>query len=393
MSDKCGNCDCADKSQKKGNSYGVVIVEADKSHLEEVAAGEDCRIIMGGLSMGQAFVQAPEHRAKPSVAEADGIPVIDLSPLFTADADGVDALAAEVGRASRDWGFFVVVRHGVPEEVVARAVEAQREFFALPPERRAAVARSEAAQMGYYASDHTKNVRDWKEAFDLVPRQPPPRSAVVFDNKWPDDLPGFREAMEEYGKAVEELAFKLLELIARSLGLRPDRLHGFFQDEQTTFIRLNHYPPCPSPDLALGIGHHKDAGALTILYQDDVGGLDVRRQSNGEWVRVRPIPQSFIINVGDIIQVWSNDRYESAEHRVAVNVEKERFSIPFFFYPASYTMVEPLEEIVSEESPARYNPYSWGEFFSTRKNGNFMKLDVENIQITHFRKNTPVHVQ
>ncbi|XP_066159465.1 putative inactive flavonol synthase 2 isoform X1 [Oryza sativa Japonica Group] len=192
MSDKCGNCDCADKSQcvKKGTSYGVVIVEAEKSHLKEVAAGE----VMGGLSMDQAFVQAPEHRAKPSVAEADGIPVIDLSPLFAADGVDVDALAAEVGRASQDWGFFVVVRHGVPEEVVARAAEAQRAFFALPPARRAAVARSEAAQMGYYASDHTQNVRDWKEAFDLVPTRhpPPPPPAGVLDNKWPDDLPGFR---------------------------------------------------------------------------------------------------------------------------------------------------------------------------------------------------------
>jgi len=101
---------------------------------------------------------------------------------------------------------------------------------------------------------------------------------------------------------MEELAFKILELIARSLNLRPDRLHGFFRD-QTTFIRLNHYPPCPSPDLALGVGRHKDAGALTILYQDDVGGLDVRRRSDGEWVRVKPVPNSFIINVGDIIQV------------------------------------------------------------------------------------------
>ncbi|AQK64240.1 gibberellin 20-oxidase4 [Zea mays] len=138
---------------------------------------------------------------------------------------------------------------------------------------------------------------------------------------------------------MEELAFKLLELIARSLKLRPDRLHGFFKD-QTTFIRLNHYPPCPSPDLALGVGRHKDAGALTILYQDDVGGLDVRRRSDGEWVRVRPVPDSFIINVGDLIQVWSNDRYESAEHRVSVNSARERFSMPYFFNPEEQQLQE-----------------------------------------------------
>ena len=194
-----------------------------------------------------------------------------------------------------------------------------------------------------------------------------------------------RVALEEYAAAMEELAFKLLELIARSLNLRPDRLHGFFRD-QTTFIRLNHYPPCPSPDLALGVGRHKDAGALTVLYQDDVGGLDVRRRSDGEWVRVKPVPNSFIINVGDIIQVWSNDRYESAEHRVSVNSARERFSMPYFFNPASYTMVEPVEELVSEEAPPRYNAYNWGDFFSTRKNSNYKKLDVENIQIAHFKK-------
>ena len=149
--------------------------------------------------MEQAFVQAPEHRPKPTVTEATGIPVIDLSPLTASDTDAaaVDALAAEVGAASRDWGFFVVVGHGVPAETVARATAAQRAFFALPAERKAAVRRSEAEPLGYYESEHTKNVRDWKEVFDLVPRDPPPPAAVadgelVFKNKWPQDLPGFR---------------------------------------------------------------------------------------------------------------------------------------------------------------------------------------------------------
>ena len=103
---------------------------------------------------------------------------------------------------------------------------------------------------------------------------------------------------------MEELSFRLLELIALSLGLPGKRLNGFFKGEApSSFIRLNHYPACPAPDLALGVGRHKDAGALTVLSQDDVGGLDVKRRSDGEWVRVKPIPGSLIINVGDIIQV------------------------------------------------------------------------------------------
>jgi isopenicillin N synthase-like dioxygenase len=152
---------------------------------------------MGSLSMDQSFVQAPEHRPKPTVTVATGIPLIDLSPLTVGDAAAVDALAAEVGAASRDWGFFVVVGHGVPAEAVARATEAQRAFFALPAERKAAVRRSEFEPLGYYESEHTKNVRDWKEVYDLVPRDLPPPAAVadgelVFQNKWPEDVPGFR---------------------------------------------------------------------------------------------------------------------------------------------------------------------------------------------------------
>lgn len=118
----------------------------------------------------------------------------------------------------------------------------------------------------------------------------------------------------QYGKAMEKLAFQLLELVSLSLGLPAQRLNGFFKD-QTTFIRLNHYPLCPSPELALGVGRHKDAGALTILYQDDVGGLDVKCKSNGEWVRVKPIRGSYIINVGDLIQVSNGLYMQNIHHR------------------------------------------------------------------------------
>lgn len=111
-----------------------------------------------------------------------------------------------------------------------------------------------------------------------------------------------REACEEYAEEMVKLGSKLMEAIAVSLGLPAKRFEEFFKD-QTSFIRLNHYPPCPSPDLALGVGRHKDAGVLTILAQDDVGGLQVKRKSDGQWVRVNPTPHALIINVGDIIQV------------------------------------------------------------------------------------------
>ena len=112
----------------------------------------------------------------------------------------------------------------------------------------------------------------------------------------------YREACEEYAEDMVELSLKIMELIALSLGLPAKRFHGFFKD-QTSFIRLNHYPPCPSPELALGVGRHKDAGVLTVLAQDHVGGLQVKRKSDGQWVLVKPTPDAYIINVGDTIQV------------------------------------------------------------------------------------------
>lgn len=108
--------------------------------------------------------------------------------------------------------------------------------------------------------------------------------------------------MEEYAAEMEKLAFKLLELVAMSLGLTRDRLNGYYES-QTSRIRLNHYPPCPNPDLALGVGRHKDGGGLTILAQDSVGGLEVKRRTDGQWILVKPTPGAYIVNLGDMIQV------------------------------------------------------------------------------------------
>ncbi|KAL1292319.1 hypothetical protein HN51_060790 [Arachis hypogaea] len=342
-----------------------------------------------------AFIQDPEHRPKLCFSEAEGIPMIDLSPSREKEKDpsALDRLVKEIGSACKEWGFFQVINHGVPLDHRHKVEAAAREFFGESKEEKNKVRRDAVKVLGYYDTEHTKNVRDWKEVFDfsveeptLVPASLDPHNQDVthWHNQWPHYPPYLREVCQEYAKDMVKLALELMELIALSLGLPQKRFHEFFKD-QTSFIRLNHYPPCPSPHLALGVGRHKDSGVLTILAQDDVGGLEVKRKSDGEWVRVRPTPNAYIINVGDMIQVWSNEAYESVEHRVMVNSEKERFSIPFFLNPSHYTMVEPLEELVNENNPAKYKPYNWGKFLVTRKHSNFMKLDVENIQIYHFK--------
>ncbi|GLT55563.1 hypothetical protein SLA2020_286740 [Shorea laevis] len=286
-----------------------------------------------------------------------------------------------------------VINHGVALEKRQRIEDAARKFFAQSLEEKRKIRRNDKEVLGYYDAEHTKDVRDWKEVFDftveeptIVPasHEPDDKEVTEWTNQWPEYPPELREACQEYGEEMVKLGYKLMELVALSLGLPADKFHGFFKD-QTSFVRVNHYPPCPDPHLALGVGRHKDAGALTILAQDDVGGLEVKRKTDGEWIRVNPTPDAYIINIGDITQVWSNDKYESVEHRVVVNSKREKFSIPFIFNPAHYTMVKPLEELTNEQNPAKYRPYNWGKFLTTRKRSNFQKLNVENIQIYHFR--------
>ncbi|KZV18777.1 2-oxoglutarate and Fe(II)-dependent oxygenase superfamily protein [Dorcoceras hygrometricum] len=341
------------------------------------------------------FVQAVEHRPKPHTIEAENIPLIDLSPLKSSSDsnNSLAGLVSEIGYACENWGFFQVINHGVPLECREKIESASRKFFALPREQKRKVRRDEVNPYGFSDTEYTKNVRDWKEILDITVQipttipfshEPDDKRLIQLINQWPEDPPELRDAYEEYAKEMEKLGFKLLEMIALSLGLKRDRLQGFFED-QTSRIRLNYYPPCPAPDLTLGLGRHKDGGVLTILAQDDIGGLQVKRKSDGEWIFVKPIHNAYIINIGDIIQVWSNDKYESVEHRAMVNSEKARFSIPFFFNPAHYTWVEPLEELTNDQNKPKYKVYNWGKFRATRNQGNFKKLAVENIQISWFK--------
>ncbi|CAI0399762.1 unnamed protein product [Linum tenue] len=268
-----------------------------------------------------------ENRPNVNVAAIgpEEVPVIDLS----GDID--ERIVEEVGNACKEWGFFQVINHGVPLHLLEAMKETSKEFFDQPMDEKKAAKRDE---------------------------------------------------VNPYAREMEKLAFKLMEIICLSLGLPGGRLKGYFE-EQTSFLRINHYPPCPFSDLTLGCGRHKDFDFLTVLAQDDVGGLEVKR--NGKWVPVKPDPTALIINVGDICQVWSNERYKSAEHRAVVNGEKERYSIALFLVPSHHVMVKPLEELVSEEDPPKYLPYNWGKFYATRNRSDYKKQNVDNIQIHDFR--------
>ena len=322
------------------------------------------------------------------------VPIVDLSKL---DAVSPGRKAAVVAAAC-DCGFFQVTGHGVSSELVDRVWAQTHAFFNLPTSTKRAIARTQANPRGYYDCELTKNQRDLKEVFDFAavphPRlpdeHPQNRGAVDGVNRWPADLPEFRTTMLEYLAACERLSLQLLGALCVGLGLPEDALTPNFQPVHTSFARLNHYPLddllepetaailTPLGDMALH--HHSDAGALTVLLQDDVGGLEVETASG--WIDVTPIDGALVVNVGDMMQIWSNDRYRAAVHRVRPITGRPRCSIPFFFNPAYETNVDPLP--TAGEGRPRYRSVNWGEFRQSRADGDFADYGHET-QIADFR--------
>ena len=295
----------------------------------------------------------------------------------------------EIAAACRKWGFFQVVNHGVPADLIERAWSQTRHFFALPQEQKDAVMRTRENPWGYYNNELTKNQRDKKEVFDYTSDGVDPIYAA--ENRWPSDDRVFRNTMREYLGACTDLSLRLLQAFCVGLDLAPDYLHELFVNRHTGFIRLNYYPvedPMRGskvehqPDAGLGVHHHTDAGALTVLMQDDVGGLQVHR--DGQWHNIPPVDGAFVINTGDMMQVWSNDRYQAAIHRVLAMQDTDRYSIPFFFNPADATAVKPLPSVVTDDNPARYKTINWTEFRGKRTDGDYADYGTE-VQISQYK--------
>ncbi|KAG6535546.1 jasmonate-induced oxygenase 2-like [Zingiber officinale] len=297
------------------------------------------------------------HADRPSLsAGLDGaasIPVVDLE-----DSDGGGAAA--VAEACREWGFFQVVNHGVDRGLVERAVEVWRAFFRLPLEEKQAYANSPATYEGYGSRLGIDKgaILDWGDYFflHLLPEK------LKSPEKWPAMPTHCRQTVQEYGDELLKLCKRLMKLLSISSGLDVDRLpEAFGGDDVGATLRVNYYPKCPQPELALGLSAHSDPGGITVLLADDaVKGLQVRK--GDRWVTVQPVPCAFIVNVGDQIQILTNAIYKSVEHRVVVNAEKERLSLAFFYNPKSDMAMGPVAELVTADRPAMYPAMTFDEY-------------------------------
>lgn len=330
---------------------------------------------------------------RPSAADArvsESVPVIDIGDLAGGVGESGCRSIGEIAAACREWGFFQIVNHGIPGALIDEAWTQSRRFFASAAGTKEAILRTRENPWGYYNNELTKNRRDKKEVFDFT-------SAGVdavyrAENRWPDLGGQFRTVMEAYRDACAALSLKLLQAMIHGLGVRADSLDRYFDPGHTGFVRLNYYPvkdPLQGrADIAyldtadLGVHHHTDAGALTVLLQDEVGGLQVFK--DGCWHHVAPLENAFVINTGDMMQVWSNDTYQAAIHRVLAMESVDRYSIPFFYNPDAGTRIDPLPPVVGDAAPARYRTINWSEFRSQRTDGDYADYGSE-VQISQYR--------
>ena len=307
------------------------------------------------------------------------IPLVDLAGTFAPGSDAEAAAAWEIHKAARETGFFYVKNHGVSGDAVAAAFAATRRYFAQPLDTKLQMYLRKWPGMlrGYepmlFQQLDDGSPRDLKEAFyaarHLDADHPLVREKLPNHgpNQWPDNLPGFREAIEAYYEPALDLGRHLMRLIALSLQL--DR--AFFDEaffEPCGTLRLLHYPPHPA-DAApnqLGAGAHTDYGAITLLAQDDNGGLEVENAA-GQWLRADPIPGTIVINLGDMVKRWTNDLYHSNMHRVLNNrTNSDRYSLPLFFNPAFKTHVECVPTCAPAAGPPKYKPCTAGEHVAER---------------------------
>ena len=292
-------------------------------------------------------------------AAAQTIPVIDLTGSYSDDLAAKKAVAWEVHKASRETGFFYISNHGVPQELLDKQLACAKQFFELPHDEKVALDVANSPSMRGYEPMSSQTLDDGsrpdlKEGFMAgIDGAQAYTTNGEFDskNQWPASYAGMKEQTESYIKAMTALGKHLLGVLAMSLEL-PEDYFADGLDHPMLTTRLLHYPPQSGVGQGnqIGAGAHTDWGMLTMLLQDDVGGLEVRN-ADGEWVRAPHIPGTFVINLGDMVPVLTKGLYNSNMHRVLNTApNRHRYSVPTFFDPSYHYKIKPLEHFEGDTS-------------------------------------------
>jgi isopenicillin N synthase-like dioxygenase len=310
------------------------------------------------------------------------VPVIDLHPIWSGDGAAHRAVAEEIAEVCGRVGFFYVKNHRIAPADIAAIFQTAADFHNLPLDAKmeASMTRNNHAQ-GYLhgmTKGNAKNLSEnLQEAFQirrpLADDDPDLLAGKPLHGKipWPSAMPDLKPRMLAYYDKVDALGYDLLRLFELSLELPDGTLRQYFKKDMNS-LRLLHYPP-QRPDeegVHLGARAHTDTNAFTILAQDDNGGLEIKNR-DGEWVAVPPLPGTFVVNVGEVLKVWTDAVFSSTLHRVINRSGRERYSIPFFMYPSYDAVIQPLMKnpdpanVAPENlhtSMPRDKPFVYGEF-------------------------------
>jgi isopenicillin N synthase-like dioxygenase len=277
------------------------------------------------------------------------IPIIDVSPLIAGDAD-LRGVATEIGRACRETGFFYIAGHGVDEGLQARLETLSREFFLKPVEEKCRIRMALAgrAWRGYFrvGDELTSGRPDQKEGIYFGEELPVDHPLVVAGtplhgpNLFPAEPGGLRACVLDYTAALTTLGHRLMAAIALSLDLDEHYFADHCTGQPLTLFRIFNYP-APRDPQAWGVGEHTDYGLLTILKQDDSGGLAVKSRTH--WVPAPPVANAFVCNIGDMLDRMTRGLYRSTPHRVRNLARRDRLSFPFFFDPGFFSRVQPID--------------------------------------------------
>lgn len=312
------------------------------------------------------------------------VPVIDIGPLVEHGASVRDRrrTADEIGAACQRMGLFYIKNHGVPESHRQETFAEIKRFFDLPEAEKMRLHIGNSSQFRGYVplcGEVTLQKKDWHECLDIQPKKPGGESADrtvetghagrhVLDDaeQWPRSIPTFREVMMRTWDEKKRLSEKITEALALSLGLDARFFESYASDELCD-LRLLHYPPYEGThdfgEVDAGMGAHYDHGFVTILSQDEAGGLDVMNE-DGHWLLAPHVPGTFLVNLGAMMQRWTNDRYRATLHRVQLPEAQHRYSIAFFNEPRYDALVAPLAVCCDADNPARYAPCIFGEYVS-----------------------------
>ncbi|GLJ42643.1 hypothetical protein SUGI_0883800 [Cryptomeria japonica] len=306
----------------------------------------------GMREIPKSYIRSENERSKTTAVCTESIPVIDLSGIY--GPNRTEAINA-ISKACEEWGFFQVINHGVPERVIENMMRAHHMFFELPEVEKAKYKAERHDKPVVYGTSFTakdQKVLEWRDFLMFIVEGTIDAQTL---KDWP---PIIRDSALEYMTEVRKVALEILSALSESLGIS-----GIFESIMGhERLLLNYYPPCPNPDMTFGVSEHSDVGLITVLLQDDVGGLQVSH--NGQWVAVQPISNALLINVADVLQVLSNGKFQSVEHRAVPNYSQARISVPLFCAPARSTIIKPVPELVNEHNPSKYRPFTFGDYLT-----------------------------